>query len=252
MEIQVLDWLVQDLRANGASTEKTIIYCPSISACNEVYGYLQNSLRADGYKDGKLNSFSHRLYNVYFANVGPTTKKHIQDSFPSSDSVIRVLIATIAFGIGVDVPDISRVVHWGLSKNALSFWQETGRGGRNGGAATEHLYVVPKYFHAKDTDKDFVQSIKEIGGLAVRQRGKQRSKSTQTTESALPQMCESVSEEPQPPICFRRFILRQLLLDGMKGLEVLDDLDCSQNEELCPLRRCCSFCIQRCGCMEIA
>ena len=43
-----------------------------------------------------------------------------------------VVIATIAFGMGVNAPDIVRVVHWGPSQNVLNFWQEVGRRARGG------------------------------------------------------------------------------------------------------------------------
>jgi superfamily II DNA helicase RecQ len=47
--------------------------------------------------------------------------------FPKLDSKIRVLITTVAFGMGVNIPDISYVLHWGVPITVVAYWQEVGR-----------------------------------------------------------------------------------------------------------------------------
>ena len=58
-------------------------------------------------------------------------KEYIIKSFQQECGFIRALIATIAFGMGVNCQAVSRVIHFGLSKNIKSYAQETGRVGRN-------------------------------------------------------------------------------------------------------------------------
>ena len=53
-------------------------------------------------------------------------------SFAGAGSRLRVLIATTAFGMGVDCKDIYRVIHWGLPREIEEYVQETGRAGRDG------------------------------------------------------------------------------------------------------------------------
>lgn len=56
-------------------------------------------------------------------------KKAILETFPKQDSVLRVVVATIAFGMGLDCPNVRRVIHWGPSSDIESYLQETGRAG---------------------------------------------------------------------------------------------------------------------------
>ena len=59
-------------------------------------------------------------------------KNQILKSFTSSTSPLRVVIATIAFGMGIDCPDIRRIVHLGPPDDVESYLQATGRAGRDG------------------------------------------------------------------------------------------------------------------------
>jgi hypothetical protein len=66
-------------------------------------------------------------------------KESIIKSFSEECGVIRVLIATIAFGMGTNCQAVSRVIHFGPAKNIGSYAQETGRAGRGGSQAVAYL-----------------------------------------------------------------------------------------------------------------
>ena len=103
----------------------------------------------------------------YHSKSGKGTKEYVQSEFSKQDSHIRILISTIAFGMGIDIPDVRRVVHWGISNNSLCYWQEVGRAGRDGMPAQAYLYVVPKLFNRKVQDKDFIEIMKKIADVNV-------------------------------------------------------------------------------------
>ena len=79
---------------------------------------------------------------MFTSGMHPSVKESIISSLtkPSSESVIRVLIATVAFGMGVNPPDIRHVYHCGPPHDTETYVQEIGHGGRDGGLTYATLF----------------------------------------------------------------------------------------------------------------
>ena len=134
--------------------EKTIIYCYNTTELSEIYAILC---------EAALDHYPDDAFPVYmFHRCTPEECKQIvMDEFPKETSFVRIVVATCALGMGVNIPDIRTVIHYGLPSDIESYCQEIGRGGRdNKSASAELFYTGTHYANCKDTAmKDYARNL---------------------------------------------------------------------------------------------
>ncbi|MBS3913287.1 MAG: DNA helicase RecQ [Bacteroidetes bacterium] len=102
----------------------------------------------------------------YHAGLDAKTRAHHQDSFLMEDC--DVIVATIAFGMGIDKPDVRFVIHYDVPKSLEGYYQETGRGGRDGMQGDCLLFYNPNDIEKLEKFmKDKPVAEQEIGGLLI-------------------------------------------------------------------------------------
>ncbi|XP_068754402.1 uncharacterized protein [Montipora capricornis] len=123
--------MVSDLKVQKTAYERTIIYCPTIKLTTHLYGFFQAELRENIYAD-EVHDPKKRIVEMFHSRSDELNKEEILKSMGESNGCIRVLIATIAYGMGINCKDVKTVIHYGPSYNCETYLQESGRAGRRG------------------------------------------------------------------------------------------------------------------------
>lgn len=160
------------------SCTSIIVYCTRREECERIASYLRTCLANVSRTNIKENSEievntkkrKRNRENIhaepYHAGLAASKRRTIQKLFMSGE--LRIVVATVAFGMGINKSDIRSVIHYNMPKNFESYVQEVGRAGRDGRPAHCHLFMDPRgqdmnelqrHIHANSIDRHVIRKL---------------------------------------------------------------------------------------------
>ena len=148
--------VAEQLTKEGITMAKTIIYCKTVVECATIYMYFAHILQEKGYIGEKKSK--NRLFAMYHHSSPDHIKSVVLQSLLDANGIVRVVFATNALGMGIDVPNIRHVLHFGIPRDIEAFMQELGRAGRDNHPAENRLYYSSHHLnHISQDMKKYVK-----------------------------------------------------------------------------------------------
>ena len=140
---------IKDFLSLIDNTFSSIVYCQKRETTEKICNILKtNDILCDTYHAGMSNIQRDIIHKKFITNE------------------LKCIVATIAFGMGIDKPDIRKVIHYGCPKDIESYVQETGRAGRDGLQSESHVfYAISDFainrFFLKDIESREIRTYRE-------------------------------------------------------------------------------------------
>uniref|UniRef100_A0A8C6V406 DNA 3'-5' helicase n=1 Tax=Neogobius melanostomus TaxID=47308 RepID=A0A8C6V406_9GOBI len=143
--LDCMDWIVQEVKEMGITMSPVLIYCRTIKEVGRVFCYLKAELDEDCWVGRDP------------IKTLPQNKTRVLSSL-SGEGNCKVVVATTALGMGLNFPNISHVVMYGVPEDIEAIVQEIGRAGRNGEQSHAVIYCIKQYTKVDQVVKELLNS----------------------------------------------------------------------------------------------
>lgn len=151
--------IINELKEKKEMCSRRLIYTQTRKQCATIYNAFCSELEDKIYKNCEPNPRL-RLVDMFHGGTPESVKKHIVAQLTIPDSCLRVVICTIAFGMGVNCSNVNESIHFGAPKSLETYIQESGRIGRNG--STSISRILYNAMLLRGADHQMTNYIKEL------------------------------------------------------------------------------------------
>jgi len=161
------DWLLEKLIEDPKNCPRAIIYCRSRDDISALYNYCIEKVGDDVNFTGNRQTHRECRIIMFHQSVTERMKNHITRSFPKESSTYRIIIASCALGMGLDSKRVKYVFHHDPPKDFTSYYQESGRCGRD---PTMAAAAILYYTRATATDSAMKEYCQNTTNACLRYR----------------------------------------------------------------------------------
>ena len=117
---------------------RRLIYTQTSGQCAVIYNAFCSELGINNFLNNETNQ-RFRLVDMFHGGTPEMVKKHIVAQLTVPDSCLRVVVCTIAFGLGINCTNVVESIHFGAPKTVEAYVQESGRIGRDGSLSISRI-----------------------------------------------------------------------------------------------------------------
>lgn len=137
--------MIDALRKNSIDTPRVIVYCRKLLTIADLFSIFSYKLGSSQYyPPGAPELSDNRMFGMFHASTPQHSKDVITTSLQDPHGVVRVVFASVAMGMGVDLQGVNSIIHYGAPSSIEDYFQASGRGGRSGDSAHSTIYWEPK------------------------------------------------------------------------------------------------------------
>ena len=130
--------IIHELIEKKETCSRRLIYTQTRNQCATIYNAFCSDLGNNIYQNCEANP-RFRLVDMFHGGTPESVKKHIVAQLAIPDICLRVVICTVAFGMGVNCSNVNETIHFGAPKSLEAYIQESGRIGRNGSTSISRI-----------------------------------------------------------------------------------------------------------------
>ena len=133
------------LKEKQKDTLRVVVYCRTLMICADLFSCFSYEMgKSQYYPPSAPERSEHRLFGMFHASTPQHSKDVIMESLQDCHGIVRVVFASVAMGMGIDLHGVDTIIHYGAPSSIEDYFQASGRRGQTGDSAYSIVYRTPK------------------------------------------------------------------------------------------------------------